>query len=247
MYEGAAIVQVCTVACIYSYKENLVKSVENRENIMYTRRGLNLTAGLLACALMITACGTEGTSSSSVESSELTSNQETASSNIEDTTTALEAVSTTVDSVATGNITTVSGQGGTKRSTPAATTTTATKTATTTTPKREYYSSKVGMWYTVWWDSEEKDIAHYQGHWINETRVKPIQHGYYATDDQQKLKDDYTYFTKIGIDYLILDDTNAHGADGGNIATHINACFQMRSLWVRIRPLNFVSLAALLY
>jgi len=92
---------------------------------------------------------------------------------------------------------------------------------------REYYQSKVGMWYTIWWDSLERDPIYYEHHWSKETRVKPIKHGYYATDDPEKLKDDFQFFRRIGIDYLILDDTNAHFADGGNLATHIDACFVM--------------------
>ena len=93
--------------------------------------------------------------------------------------------------------------------------------------KRNYFSSTVGMWYTVWWDSAEKDPQHFEGHWNSETRVKPIKDGYYAADDPQKLQDDFSYFNKIGIDYLLLDDTNNHYADGGNIAAHIDACFRM--------------------
>ena len=93
--------------------------------------------------------------------------------------------------------------------------------------EKEYYSSTVGMWYCVWWDSEAMDANAAKWHWGKETRVKPIKHGYYASDDSVKLKDDFTYFHTIGIDYLILDDTNDHNADNGNIASHINACFKM--------------------
>ena len=93
------------------------------------------------------------------------------------------------------------------------------------TKNREYYHSQVGLWYTVWWDSQERDPVFYEHHWVKETRVKPIKHGYYATDDPKKLKDDFLFFHRIGIDYLILDDTNAHYNDNGNIAAHIDACF----------------------
>ncbi|MCL2304314.1 MAG: hypothetical protein FWC43_07090 [Planctomycetaceae bacterium] len=95
------------------------------------------------------------------------------------------------------------------------------------TAKREYYPSQVGLWYTVWWDSLERDPVYFKHHWGTNTRVKPIKHGYYATDDPEKLKDDFQFFHRIGIDYLILDDTNAHYNDGGNIARHIDACFAM--------------------
>ena len=93
------------------------------------------------------------------------------------------------------------------------------------TPAKKYYDAKVGLWYTVWWDSHERDPHFFEHHWLKETRVKPIKHGYYASDDPKKLKDDFRYFRRIGIDYLILDDTNAHGNDAGNIAAHIEACF----------------------
>ncbi len=88
-----------------------------------------------------------------------------------------------------------------------------------------YFEAKVGLWYTVWWDSQERDPRFYEHHWVKETRVKPIQHGYYAADDPEKLKDDFQYFRRIGIDYILLDDTNSHWNDAGNIAAHIEACF----------------------
>ena len=91
----------------------------------------------------------------------------------------------------------------------------------------EYYTSNIGMWYCVWWDSEEKDPKFFDWHWIKETRVKPVKHGYYATDDPIKLEDDFTYFNEIGIDFLVLDNTNGHFSDEGNIAAHIEACFKM--------------------
>lgn len=89
-----------------------------------------------------------------------------------------------------------------------------------------YYDSQVGLWYTVWWDSEEADPTYYQHHWGKETRVKPVKFGYYATDDDTKLDYDFRMFTQWGIDYLILDDTNNHSADAGNIANHINTIFK---------------------
>ncbi len=90
----------------------------------------------------------------------------------------------------------------------------------------DYFTSKIGMWYCVWWDSQEKNSKYYESHWLKETRVKPVKHGYYATDDVLKTEDDFKYFNTIGIDYLILDDTNGHFADEGNIASHIEACFK---------------------
>ncbi len=98
-----------------------------------------------------------------------------------------------------------------------------------TTPMRDstyYYMSQVGMWYTVWWASEDSSPRYYIHHWINETRVKPVKFGYYATADESKLEYDLRLFKQWGIDYLILDDTNSHLADSGNIATNINKIFK---------------------
>ena len=104
---------------------------------------------------------------------------------------------------------------------------TATKPAQPTAmPVNEYYSSQIGMWYCVWWDSEVKDSYYYEHHWLKETRITPARFGYYATDDIDKLTYDLNYFNKIGIDYLLLDDTNNHAADSGNIASHINSVFK---------------------
>ena len=90
---------------------------------------------------------------------------------------------------------------------------------------KSYYDACVGMWYTVWWDSEQNNPALFKSHWMGETRIYPIKDGYYAADDVQKLRNDFTYFNTIGIDFLLLDDTNDHRADSGNIAEHIDACF----------------------
>jgi len=84
---------------------------------------------------------------------------------------------------------------------------------------REYYHSQVGLWYTVWWDSQERDPVFYQHHWIKETHVKPIKHEYYATGDPVKLEEDFRFSIASG---SILDDTNALSNDNGNIAAHID-------------------------
>ncbi|MBR5281051.1 MAG: hypothetical protein IKU26_08815 [Clostridia bacterium] len=100
--------------------------------------------------------------------------------------------------------------------------------ASTETPVRDpyYFNSQIGMWYTVWWDSEQSDPTYFQHHWVKETRIEPVKFGYYATDDDAKLEYDFRMFTQWGIDYLILDDTNNHLADSGNIANHINKIFK---------------------
>lgn len=86
---------------------------------------------------------------------------------------------------------------------------------------REYYSSKVGIWYTVWWNSPGQQF--YEHHWINMTRSMPVEDGYYGSGDPAKIKKDMTYFKKIGIDYIIYDDTNNHYNNRGDIAKNIQA------------------------
>ena len=61
--------------------------------------------------------------------------------------------------------------------------------ASTETPVRDpyYFNSQIGMWYTVWWDSEQSDPTYFQHHWVKETRIEPVKFGYYATDDEAKI------------------------------------------------------------
>lgn len=89
-----------------------------------------------------------------------------------------------------------------------------------------YYTSSVGLWYTVWWDSAEKDPLYAQ-HWNDWTRVRPVRFGYYAADDVQKLDFDLRMFRQWGIDYLLLDNTNGHYNDGGNIDVHIREIYRI--------------------
>ena len=91
------------------------------------------------------------------------------------------------------------------------------------TQEKQYYTSAVGMWYTVWWDAEG---GRYYSHWTDWSRTKPVEDGFYSSGDLAKLEKDFKYFKKIGIDFLILDDTNGHGNDGGNIARSIDRCFE---------------------
>ena len=180
---------------------------------------LSLCAGVFSFALLLTACGAGGETSS--PASTTTEAQSSASATTEVSASAASTTSATQSDNLQTTLTTV------KKTTTKSQTKATSKPTNKPPAKREYFSSAVGMWYTVWWDSKAQDEKYYNHHWIKETRVKPIKHGYYATDDTAKLKDDFTYFNRIGIDYLLLDDTNNHLADEGNIASHINACFKM--------------------
>ena len=189
---------------------------------------------LLASMLFLgTACSPQGT-----DSSDNPSGTETTLSAGTTISTTDSAGSTTGSVDSTLSVTT-STAATTASKTSKSSTTTTQKPSTTTTkaPVREYYSSTVGMWYTVWWDSQERDPHYYQHHWLKETRSKPLKHGYYASDDTNKIKDDFTFFHRIGIDYLLLDDTNNHAADSGNIASHINTIFKtVKSMGVGKAP-----------
>ena len=184
---------------------------------------LSVGAGLLLLMASVTGCNREESKNPSADAASVAASTGTSVH----TAPAADEPGTTTQTESTTSA------GGKTNGTKAKTTVAATRTAAPTTaptktekPKKEYYSSAVGMWYTVWWDSKEADAQYYEHHWLKETRVKPLKHGYYAPDDPAKLQDDFTYFNRIGIDYLILDDTNNHMADGGNIASHINACFK---------------------
>ena len=92
---------------------------------------------------------------------------------------------------------------------------------------KEYYSSTVGMWYEVLYSGKEQSEKLYQRHWFEDSRLTPVEDGYYSSADKVKIKKDLTYFQKIGINYIILDDTNGHGNDDGNIALACDCVFQV--------------------
>lgn len=90
-----------------------------------------------------------------------------------------------------------------------------------------YYSSEIGLWYTVWWDSEERDPTHYEWHWLKEDASAARQGRLLRVGRIPKSCGRiFPISSSIGIDYLLLDDTNNHLADNGNIARHIDACFK---------------------
>ncbi|NLN03801.1 MAG: hypothetical protein GX166_03125, partial [Clostridiaceae bacterium] len=90
----------------------------------------------------------------------------------------------------------------------------------------EYYSSKVGTWFTVWWTDESQPT---HDHWFAEgwTRLKPVDYGYYSSGDEDYLTSVLSRLKYIGIDYLVLDDTNGHWNDFGLIAKNIDQVFKV--------------------
>ncbi len=104
--------------------------------------------------------------------------------------------------------------------------TSAAPTATPGPSARQYYDSRVGIWYTVWWQ-DNKDTNPFRSmysHWEDWSRMKPVR-GYYSSGDPAIIREHMGLFNRYGIDYVILDDTNGHFNDGGSIASNINSIF----------------------
>jgi hypothetical protein len=78
--------------------------------------------------------------------------------------------------------------------------------------------TKIGLWYTVWWTVEDE-----HRHWVNCVRLP--SRGRYCAGDPAVIADHYARFRELGIDFLIMDDTNNAGADGGKINDNIRAWF----------------------
>ncbi|HEY3281676.1 MAG TPA: hypothetical protein VGN26_05330 [Armatimonadota bacterium] len=77
---------------------------------------------------------------------------------------------------------------------------------------------RLGLWLTVWWTQD--DQFH---HWANCLRL-PAR-GRYTSGDPQVIAQHYAQFRDLGVDFLILDDTNGVGNDGGRINENIGAWF----------------------
>jgi len=77
---------------------------------------------------------------------------------------------------------------------------------------------QVGLWLTVWWTKD--DQFH---HWANCTRLPTA--GRYSAGDAGILARQYDQFRDMGIDFLIMDDTNGVGNDAGRINDNIRAWF----------------------
>ncbi len=75
-----------------------------------------------------------------------------------------------------------------------------------------------GLWYTAWWTQDDR----YQ-HWSHCHRL-PLR-GKYTAGDPAVIAAHYAQFRDLGVDFLIMDDTNIIGADGGRIKDNIRAWF----------------------
>lgn len=75
-----------------------------------------------------------------------------------------------------------------------------------------------GLWYTVWWTADDQFR-----HWTNCHRF-PVR-GRYTAGDPKIIQAHYSTFRDLGVDFLIMDDTNVAGNDGGRINDNIRAWF----------------------
>ncbi|NLX24071.1 MAG: hypothetical protein GXY55_20670 [Phycisphaerae bacterium] len=76
----------------------------------------------------------------------------------------------------------------------------------------------IGMWLTVWWTEDDQ-----YRHWVNCHRFP--SRGRYTAGDPQVVADHYRQFRDLGVDFIIMDDTNGRHADGGRIIDNIRAWF----------------------
>ena len=77
---------------------------------------------------------------------------------------------------------------------------------------------KFGLWYTAWWTADDQFK-----HWNNCHRLP--SRGRYSAGDPAVIKAHYAAFRDLGVDFLIMDDTNGVRNDGGRINDNIRAWF----------------------
>ncbi|HOW70148.1 MAG TPA: hypothetical protein PKY77_06050 [Phycisphaerae bacterium] len=85
-------------------------------------------------------------------------------------------------------------------------------------PRETNITPAIGMWYTVWWTQDNR-----YHHWTH-CHVFPAR-GWYTAGDPKVIADHYAQLRDIGVDFLVLDDTNCIGNDGGRINDNIRAWF----------------------
>lgn len=78
--------------------------------------------------------------------------------------------------------------------------------------------TRLGLWYTVWWTADDQFR-----HWTNCHRFP--SRGRYTAGDPAIIKAHFATFRELGVDFLIMDDTNNAGNDGGRINDNIRAWF----------------------
>lgn len=79
--------------------------------------------------------------------------------------------------------------------------------------------TSVGLWLSVWWTKDDEF-----NHWRRCHRL-PAR-GTYEAGDSDVIADHYAQFRDLGIDFIIMDDTNGCGNDAGRINDNIRAWFE---------------------
>ena len=79
------------------------------------------------------------------------------------------------------------------------------------------YTSKIGMWYTIWWMPGGA-----AGHWHDWSRYKPVA-DFYQSGQGEAFATHLKAFEAMKLDFLLLDHTNGVGNDGGDIAKNADA------------------------
>ena len=81
---------------------------------------------------------------------------------------------------------------------------------------------KVGMFYTAWWDEQDRFRSWQRLHGPNQS--VPVL-GNYSAGDPQVIRRQYEMMRECGIDFLILDDTNTIFVDDSIVDPNIKAWF----------------------
>lgn len=88
-------------------------------------------------------------------------------------------------------------------------------------PADPVYQSRIGIWYTIWWQQPSEPFGE---HWSAWSRYKPVL-GYYSSGDPAVIRAHVSMLKNAGIDYLVLDHTNSMDNDNGAIDKNAQAVF----------------------
>lgn len=85
-------------------------------------------------------------------------------------------------------------------------------------PSTPIYTSKIGSWYSLYWNAPGKPHSH----WSEWTRYQPLA-GYYTSGDSNVITSHFSQMKSAGIEFVIFDNTNGTGNDGGTIDQNMRA------------------------
>lgn len=85
-------------------------------------------------------------------------------------------------------------------------------------PSTPIYTSKIGMWYEIWWEP----IASTPGNGWAISRYQPLL-GYYDSGDAQVVQTHFAQMKSAGVDFLIFDDTNGITANDLKVDANVRA------------------------